>query len=267
MPVYVMDKEGVLHEFQGKNLNDAGFSWRAIITVRQAIIDLLTKGSPTTKASDTTWASRPDDAKLLRGIFGNDILFKIGDSNDLHGPWESDANIPAKPGSPIGVLLARPLEAPPLIAPPMPPPPPPTQAVIPFGDTLHGGQGLGAGQTLLSSDRRFAAEMQSDGNFVVYKPGRVAIWSSKTNGKGGVRLEMQGDGNLVVYNAARKPLWASGTNGKGAVRAVMQSDGNLVLYTSNLKAIWASNTYNPFIPNSPQTGGDKTTAAIRRAGF
>jgi hypothetical protein len=51
------------------------------------------------------------------------------------------------------------------------------------------------------------ATMQTDGNFVIYGPGGVAVWNTATNGTGGVIIRMQDDGNLVIY----AEVWQAGT--------------------------------------------------------
>jgi hypothetical protein len=56
--------------------------------------------------------------------------------------------------------------------------------------------------------------LQSDGNLVWYQPakngGRVAVWSSGTQGAGPTtNLRMQNDGNLVLYDLWHRPLWSS----------------------------------------------------------
>jgi len=105
----------------------------------------------------------------------------------------------------------------------------------------HGGT-LRNGEELRSSDGRYRAVMQSDGNFVVYGGG--ALWASNTNNGHGHYLVMQEDRNLVVYDHHNHPKWASNTNGHGHghPRLVMQSDGNLVIYDAHNKPLWASNT-------------------------
>ena len=89
------------------------------------------------------------------------------------------------------------------------------------------------------------ANMQSDGNVVVYSNGQP-VWASNTNsqGTGPYKLIMQGDGNLVEYDSTGHPYWASNTNGKGTglYNAVMQDDCNFVVYDSTGKPYWASNT-------------------------
>lgn len=93
---------------------------------------------------------------------------------------------------------------------------------------------------LVSTDGRFTAIMQSDGNFVVYYNGHGALWSSGTNGNTGAYVVMQADGNLVVRRSDGAALWASNTSGSG-LYLTMQNDGNLVMYGSG-GAYWSSGT-------------------------
>ena len=79
---------------------------------------------------------------------------------------------------------------------------------------------LNAGDTMLSPNGKYKAQMQSDGNFVIYdistsvKP----IWNSSTfvsdsplRATKGVTVKMQQDGNLVIYDSANKAIWYSKT--------------------------------------------------------
>jgi nucleoid-associated protein YgaU len=68
----------------------------------------------------------------------------------------------------------------------------------------------------------------------------VALWDTKTNGQDVVRAEVQSDGNFVVYTAD-KPVWHSDTKGKKNVRLVLQDDRNLVLYAADGPA-WSTKT-------------------------
>src|SRR5215468_9239908 len=64
-------------------------------------------------------------------------------------------------------------------------------------NSLSAGQSLQAGQDLVSTDGRYEAVMQTDGNFVEYGPSGV-VWNSRT-GVAGSHIVMQTDGNLVIY--------------------------------------------------------------------
>lgn len=102
-------------------------------------------------------------------------------------------------------------------------------------DTLATGRTLTVGQDLVSTDGRFVAIMQADGNFVVYGPSG-ATWATATSGTGNW-VVMQGDGNLVVYTAGGQALWSSSTAPSSGDRLVMQTDGNLVVYSGGT-ALW-----------------------------
>ena len=103
--------------------------------------------------------------------------------------------------------------------------------------SLYQGETLNRGQSLTSRSGIYRAEMQNDGNFVLYESTHP-IWH--TNTANSDRITLQSDGNLVVYNG-NNPTWASGTQYKG-YRLDLQDDGNLVLYDNNNQAVWATNT-------------------------
>lgn len=109
-------------------------------------------------------------------------------------------------------------------------------------DNIMSSSKVAAGFHLTSLNKRYVAQFQTDGNFVVYdwsfnpvKP----IWSSKTAGRGD-HLAIQGDGNVVIY-AGTVAQWATGTDKAGPIKLIMQDDGDLVLYKkSDGKAVWSS---------------------------
>jgi hypothetical protein len=114
--------------------------------------------------------------------------------------------------------------------------------------------------------------MQGDGNLVLYAPGGgSALWAAGTSSGTGADAELQTDGNVVVYSGSGVALWSSGTNdyrgstlctdetlqrgqflgfssdqGQPSVTLVMQTTCNLVLYETSPSgagtAIWASDT-------------------------
>ena len=102
--------------------------------------------------------------------------------------------------------------------------------------------------TLQSENKTCNLEMQGDGNLVIYKKDRGAIWATGTNGKGTApyKLAMQGDGNLVIYDKNNTATWATGTNGKGTApyKLNMQGDCNLVIYDKNNTATWEAGIRN-----------------------
>ena len=119
---------------------------------------------------------------------------------------------------------------------------------------------LTAGQTLWSPNLEYAAVMQGDGNFVVYRSGGVPEWATGT-GVAGSYLRMQGDGNLVVYTAGGAARWSSGTAPSSGNVLVMQDDGNLVIYTTGSKAVWASRVAGGTTPGT-NTGGYPDADAV-----
>jgi hypothetical protein len=108
-------------------------------------------------------------------------------------------------------------------------------------DSMIAGQRMYSGDRLVSSNGRYRLIMQGDGNLVLYSL-QHALWSTRTNHKGGRFVVMQGDGNLVLYNSSGRSVWNSNTDGHPGARLLMQNDGNLVIYNSSGKAIWSTGT-------------------------
>ena len=110
---------------------------------------------------------------------------------------------------------------------------------------LDPGERLNRGEGLVSDNGRYRLILQNDGNLVLYKNRRTALWSSRTDGLSAQYCEMQKDGNLVIYNYADKPIWASQTNDTKNVNSILilQDDGNLVIYRADeTTPTWASGT-------------------------
>ena len=63
-------------------------------------------------------------------------------------------------------------------------------------------------------------------------------------GRGKVRLTFQTDGNLVLYGPGKQPIWASGTNRSGISRLSMDLNGNLAIYDNTNNTVWTANTAN-----------------------
>ncbi|MCX4976261.1 hypothetical protein [Streptomyces sp. NBC_00620] len=107
---------------------------------------------------------------------------------------------------------------------------------------LTDNQWLRPGQYMRSADFRYTLFMQSDGNLVLWAPGKRVIWSTGTGGRSGVEgLLQQGDANLVLY--AHGAIWSTGLGGPGPHKLLLQNDGNLVVYGSN-GGIWSTGTAN-----------------------
>ncbi len=110
-----------------------------------------------------------------------------------------------------------------------------------FGsDRLNAGEALLPGQNITSGN--YSLILQRDGNLVLYKGGKEALWDSATPGSGAARVVMQRDGNLVIYNGSGGVLWASNTPNKPESYLRVQSDGNLVMYDGAGQPYWATNS-------------------------
>jgi hypothetical protein len=100
---------------------------------------------------------------------------------------------------------------------------------------------LASGKSLTSTNGRFVAVMQGDGNLVIYGGGR-ALWGTRTHAPGSV-LALQGDGNLVIYDSQGRAVWSTRTEGSGTTdQLIMQDDGNLVLYGAR-GAVWGTGSH------------------------
>lgn len=108
-----------------------------------------------------------------------------------------------------------------------------------YNDQLSSNQELKASQRLVSKNRQYYLEFQTDGNLVLYSRQGSSLWASKTDGKPVTRCVMQDDGNFVIYNVGTA-VWSSKTEGNPNSRLVLQDDGNLVIYNRNNKSIWAA---------------------------
>jgi hypothetical protein len=102
---------------------------------------------------------------------------------------------------------------------------------------LRAGSVLNPGQSAISGNGLFELVMQGDGNLVLYDPGRVARWDSKTAGKPGAWMQAQDDGNVVVYAPGNRSIWITNTDGHAGSSLAVQEDGNIAIYTP--KPIWA----------------------------
>ncbi len=108
------------------------------------------------------------------------------------------------------------------------------------------GQRLYGGEYLLSNDGQFVLAMQTDGNLVIYHKNSY-YWDSNTHGNPGAFAQLQYDGNFVIYNLSNKPIWNTETRDITQIR--IQDDGNLVGYSEKGKSWWTGvikkdNTHN-----------------------
>lgn len=129
-----------------------------------------------------------------------------------------------------------------------------------MADALAPGQSLTIGQQLQSNNGRYILTMQADGNLVQYEgmpSAPRAVWATNTwtlpAAARPTRADMQRDGNFVLYNATGNPAWATDTWNNPGARLVLQDDRNLVIYNSSNRALWAHNLWLPTTPSVPTT--------------
>ncbi len=109
-------------------------------------------------------------------------------------------------------------------------------------NVLSSGSTLRPGDALTSQNGRYRLELQSDGNLVLTGP-RGLAWDSDTRGKGVATAEMQTDGNFVLYAADRGVVWTADTTGPGA-HLVVQDDRNIVVVAADGSTVlWTPDCY------------------------
>lgn len=106
------------------------------------------------------------------------------------------------------------------------------------GTSVGGGTRLYADQELRSPGGT-TLRYQGDGNLVLYAQGRP-VWASGTAGLGAGYAEMQVDGNLVVYDSAGTPRWASNTYSPGAT-LVVHDQGYAAIVDPSGSTVWWTN--------------------------
>ena len=107
-------------------------------------------------------------------------------------------------------------------------------------NVLSSGSTLKTGDALTSQNGRYRLELQTDGNLVL-TGSRGLAWDSDTRGKDVATAEMQCDGNFVLYTADRAVVWPADTTGPGA-QLVLQDDRNLVILAADgTTLLWTPN--------------------------
>ena len=139
---------------------------------------------------------------------------------------------------------------------------------------------LTEGNELVSTNGWFAAVVQADGNFVVYrKPEKIpanAVWATDTNigrNANGYTLVMQRDGNLVLYNddvarndyAGGSVVWTgTDTNRVGQIGSLtrLNVDGADQWYPPDVKS-GRSGAFTWELKGSSPTAAGQTTTATK----
>lgn len=105
------------------------------------------------------------------------------------------------------------------------------------------GQTLYPGESVYSPNRLYRITMQGDGNLVQFSmPGNKPFWSSGTF-RGGSVAQLQDDGNFVIYAPGHVAIWSTNTRNRGNILTV-QDDANVVLRAPGNVPVWATNSQN-----------------------
>lgn len=102
------------------------------------------------------------------------------------------------------------------------------------------------GDVLASCDQAFVVTMQPDGNLVVYRGEQVpenAVWATGTYNQDGYLAEMQEDGNFVLYTSSgttpADALWSSKTYDNPGAYLRLENSGELAVM-SDSAVLWQS---------------------------
>ncbi len=107
---------------------------------------------------------------------------------------------------------------------------------------------------MISEKGTYKAVMQGDGNFVIYKVGGAAIWSTGTGGKGTgpYKAILQSTGELTINDNTNKVLWVSvlsaATKGTAPYKGVITDIGEFIIYNSSGTQIWNSSKSTGMVP-------------------
>ena len=113
-----------------------------------------------------------------------------------------------------------------------------------LGHTLHAGQILLAGDSLVSNNGAYRCTYRYDGSLAITNPSNSVIWSSKTEGRSTGQVTQQRDGNLVIMDRNDRVIF-SGTGGypeRYYLETILQDDGELVTMVCGWK-IWGSKEF------------------------
>lgn len=83
-------------------------------------------------------------------------------------------------------------------------------------DLLRPGQSLSVNQKFYTDGRSCFLTLNANGNMTIFRGGAL-LWQSGTEGSGAVTANMQHDGNFVLYTADGRPVWSTRTQGPNRV--------------------------------------------------
>ena len=123
-------------------------------------------------------------------------------------------------------------------------------------NVLTSGASLKPGDAITSPNGRYRLELETTGDLVLNGP-TGAAWKSGTWGKSVETAEMQTDGNFVLYAPGRVPVWDTKSDGPGG-HLVLQDDRNIVIYARDgFTVLWTPNCY---VPDADRAAEDQAWA-------
>ena len=145
-----------------------------------------------------------------------------------------------------------------------------------MANTLHPGQRLTSGGRLESNNGRYELHFQHDGDLVLYRVTNDGLDPVRDTGTQllapddrPVRAEMQQDGNFVLYDSDGVSRWHTGTWDNPGSRLVLQDDGEVVILNPSNRRLWAWGTGEPpvEVPNVLEWTIRRAVPEIRDAGL
>ena len=110
-------------------------------------------------------------------------------------------------------------------------------------NVLSSGSSLKPGDVVTSPNGRYRLELETTGDLVLSGPSGAA-WKTGTWGQAVETAEMQTDGNFVLYGPGRVVVWRTDTADRPGAHLVLQDDRNLVLYAADgTVVLWSANCF------------------------
>jgi LysM repeat protein len=112
-----------------------------------------------------------------------------------------------------------------------------------MSNVLSSGSSLKPGDAITSPNGKYHFTLDAGGDLVLSGPTGVA-WKSGTAGQAVETADMQADGNFVLYGPGHTVLWRTDTADKPGAHLVLQDDRNLVVYAADgTVVLWSPNSY------------------------
>jgi LysM repeat protein len=112
-----------------------------------------------------------------------------------------------------------------------------------MSNVLSSGSSLKPGDAITSPNGRYRLELETSGDLVLSGPTGTA-WHSGTAGQAVETADMQADGNFVLYGPGHTVVWRTDTADKPGAHLVLQDDRNIVVYAADgTVVLWSPNSY------------------------